>query len=117
VQTDEAVSDTQRNTCEILEYCDMSRQRLGKHISYATDESNNSAVGRGENQVSVLAPESPDMDVAQFNACVMCTATLDRDQVPNLSSSNGLRKACDPKTSIYARRLRHQIGGYDIVGQ
>jgi hypothetical protein len=29
------------------------------------------------------------MDVAQFKACVMCTATIDRDQVPSLSSSNG----------------------------
>jgi hypothetical protein len=29
------------------------------------------------------------MDVAQFNACVTCTATIDRDQVPGLSSSNG----------------------------
>jgi hypothetical protein len=28
------------------------------------------------------------MDVAQFKACVTCTATLDRDQVPIISSSN-----------------------------
>jgi hypothetical protein len=28
--------------------------------------------------ISVLAPEFPDMDVAQFNACVMCTAALDK---------------------------------------
>jgi hypothetical protein len=42
-----------------------------------------------EKYISVLAPEFPDIDVAQFKACVMCTATLDRDQVPNLSSSNG----------------------------
>jgi hypothetical protein len=41
-----------------------------------------------EKHVSVLAPEFPDMDTAQFKACVMCTATLDRDQVPSRSSSN-----------------------------
>jgi hypothetical protein len=29
------------------------------------------------------------MDVAQFQACVTCTATVNRDQVPSLSSSNG----------------------------
>jgi hypothetical protein len=29
------------------------------------------------------------MDVAQFEACVTRTATLDRDRVPSLSSSNG----------------------------
>jgi hypothetical protein len=33
-----------------------------------------------EKHISVLAPEFPDMNVAQFKACVMCTATLDRDQ-------------------------------------
>jgi hypothetical protein len=32
-----------------------------------------------EKHISVLAPEPPDMDVAQFKACVTCTATLDRD--------------------------------------
>jgi hypothetical protein len=42
-----------------------------------------------EYHISVLAPEFPDMDVAQFKACVTCTAKLDRDQVPSLSSSNG----------------------------
>jgi hypothetical protein len=31
------------------------------------------------------------MDVAQFKACVTCTATVDRDQVPSLSSSNGFK--------------------------
>jgi hypothetical protein len=29
------------------------------------------------------------MDVAQFKACATCTATIDRDQVPSLSTSNG----------------------------
>jgi hypothetical protein len=29
------------------------------------------------------------MDVAQFKACVTCAATIDRDQVPSLSTSNG----------------------------
>jgi hypothetical protein len=38
---------------------------------------------------SVLAPELPDIDVVQIKACVTCTATLDRDQVSSLSSSNG----------------------------
>jgi hypothetical protein len=42
-----------------------------------------------ENHISVLAPEFPDMDVAQFKTRVTCTATLHRDQVPSLSSSNG----------------------------
>jgi hypothetical protein len=37
----------------------------------------------------VLAPELPDIDVALFKACVTCTATLDRHQVPSLSTSNG----------------------------
>jgi hypothetical protein len=36
-----------------------------------------------------LVTEFPDMDVTQFKACVTCTATIDRDQVPSLSSSNG----------------------------
>jgi hypothetical protein len=35
--------------------------------------------------ISVLAPEFPDMDVAQ---CVTYTVTLDKDQVPSLSNSN-----------------------------
>jgi uncharacterized protein (DUF433 family) len=34
--------------------------------------------------ISVLAPEFPHMNVAQFKECVTCTATLDRDQVPTL---------------------------------
>jgi hypothetical protein len=42
-----------------------------------------------EEHISILASEFPDMDVAQFKACVTCTATLDTDQVPSLSSSNG----------------------------
>jgi hypothetical protein len=42
-----------------------------------------------EKHISVLARDFPDMDVAQFNACVTCTATLDRDKVPSLSSRNG----------------------------
>jgi hypothetical protein len=29
------------------------------------------------------------MDVAQFKAFVTCAATVDRDQVPSLSSTNG----------------------------
>jgi hypothetical protein len=29
------------------------------------------------------------MDVTQFKACVTCAETIDRDQVPSLSSSNG----------------------------
>jgi hypothetical protein len=42
-----------------------------------------------EKHIGVLAPEFPGMDVAQFKAYVTCTATLDRDQLPSLSSSNG----------------------------
>jgi hypothetical protein len=44
---------------------------------------------KGKKHLSVLAPEFPDIDVAQFKERVTCTATLDRDQVPNPSSSNG----------------------------
>jgi hypothetical protein len=29
-----------------------------------------------EKHISVLVPEFPDMDVAQFKACVTCTKTL-----------------------------------------
>jgi hypothetical protein len=82
----------------------------------------------------LVAPEFPDMDVAQFKACITCTATLDRDQVPGLSSSNGFtyppypthlpppgcirKKLVAPKLPfMQIRRLRHQIGGYGIVGQ
>jgi hypothetical protein len=42
----EAVSDTQHNTCEILKYCDMSRQWLSKRIFKVVDECNNPAVER-----------------------------------------------------------------------
>jgi hypothetical protein len=42
-----------------------------------------------KNTYLYLAPEFPDMGVAQFKACVTCTVTLDRDQVPSLSSGNG----------------------------
>jgi hypothetical protein len=54
--------------CDILWYMNDLKQVKGKH----TD---------------VLAPEFPDMDVAQFKASVTCTGTPDRDQVPSLSSS------------------------------
>jgi hypothetical protein len=70
-----------------------------------------------EKHISVLAPEFPDIDVAQFKAYVTCTGTLDRDQVPSLSSSNDFpypmhlppldcikEKACRLKTSIYANQ-------------
>jgi hypothetical protein len=42
-----------------------------------------------EKHIRVVAPKFPDMDVAQFKACAVCTATLDRDQVPSVSNSNG----------------------------
>jgi hypothetical protein len=42
-----------------------------------------------EKHISVSAPEFPGMDVAQLKACVTHTATLERNQVPSLSSSNG----------------------------
>jgi hypothetical protein len=73
--------------------------------------------------ISVLAPEFPDMDVAQYKACVRCTGTLGRDQVLSLSSNNGFiyplypsiglykRKACGPKTSIYANRKIETLDG------
>jgi hypothetical protein len=87
-----------------------------------------------EYHISVLAPLIPDMDVAQFNACVTCTATLDRDQVPRLSSSNGFTyRSCPthlppldcinerlvaPRLPFMEiRRLRHQMGGCVIIGQ
>jgi hypothetical protein len=74
------------------------------------------------------------MDVAQFKACVTCTATLDRDQIPSLSSSDGFTYPpypthlppldCISETFVaprlsfmQIRRLRHQMGGYGIVGQ
>jgi hypothetical protein len=37
-----------------------------------------------EKHISVLAPERPDIEVAQFKACVTCTAIQDRNQVPSL---------------------------------
>jgi hypothetical protein len=50
-----------------------------------------------EKHISVLAPEFPDMDVVQSEACVTCTATLDRDQIHSLSSSNGFTYSPYPK--------------------
>jgi hypothetical protein len=86
-----------------------------------------------EKHVSVLAPEFPDIGVAQFKSRVTCTATLDRDQVPGLSSCNGFtyppypmklspldcisERIVTPKLPfMQIRRLRHQKGGYGIVG-
>jgi hypothetical protein len=63
-----------------------------EEISTATNRkkhSNGRTVGGGDKHKRILAPEFPDMDVAQFKACVTCAAALDRDQVPGLSSSNG----------------------------
>jgi hypothetical protein len=54
-----------------------------------------------EKHIGVLAPEFPDMDEAQFKAYVTCTATLDRDQVPSLSSSNGLTYPPCPTQSYW----------------
>jgi hypothetical protein len=87
-----------------------------------------------EEHISVLAPEFPDMDVAQFKACGTCTVTLDRDHVPSPSSSNGFSYPPYPmnlpqldciRERLLAprfpfrqiRRLRHQMGGYGTVGQ
>jgi hypothetical protein len=42
-----------------------------------------------EIHIRVLAPEFPVMDIALYKECVTCTAKLDRDEVPSLSSSNG----------------------------
>jgi hypothetical protein len=87
-----------------------------------------------ENHISVLVPEFPDMNVAQFKACVTCTAILDRDQVPSLSGSNGFTYPPYPKhlppldgisemrvaprfPFMQIRRLRHQMRGYGTVEQ
>jgi hypothetical protein len=76
----------------------------------------------------------PDMDVALFKACVTCTATLGRDQVLSLWSSNGFAYPAYPMhlpplvciserlvaprlLLMHIRRLRHQMGGCGIVGQ
>jgi hypothetical protein len=42
-----------------------------------------------EKHINVLALQFPDLDVAHFKACITCMATVDRDQVHSLSSSNG----------------------------
>jgi hypothetical protein len=66
--------------------------------------------------MSILAPDFPGMDVAQFKTCVTCTATPDRDQVYQVVTAlhilhiQGIclhwvvhkRNACGPKTSICA---------------
>jgi hypothetical protein len=83
-----------------------------------------------EQHISVLAPEFPDMDVAQFKACVTCTATLDRDQVhSNVFACPPYPMRLPPLDCIseslvttrlpfmQIRRLRYQMGGYGIVGQ
>jgi hypothetical protein len=87
-----------------------------------------------ENHISRAVPEFSDMDVAQFKACVTCTATLDRDQEPSLSGSNGFtyppypthlppsdcineRLVAQKLPFMQIRRLRHQMGGCGIVGQ
>jgi hypothetical protein len=74
------------------------------------------------------------VDVAQVKACVTCTATLGRDQVPSLSSSNGFtyppypmhlppldciseRLVAPRLPFMQIRRLTYQMGGYGIVGQ
>jgi hypothetical protein len=74
------------------------------------------------------------MDVAEFKACKKCTTTLDRDQVSSLSSSNGFtyppypihlppldciseRLVVPRLPFMQIRRMRHQMGRYDIVGQ
>jgi hypothetical protein len=87
-----------------------------------------------QKNISVLAPEFPHMDVVQFKACVTCTATLDRVQLPSLSSSSGFTHppypthlpplGCISKRPVaprlpfmQIRRLRHQMGGYGMVEQ
>jgi hypothetical protein len=74
------------------------------------------------------------VDVAQFKTCVTCTATLDRYQVPSLSTSNGFtyppypthlppldciseRLVAPGLPFMQIRRLRHQMGGNGIIGQ
>jgi hypothetical protein len=84
--------------------------------------------------MSVIAPECPDIDVAQFRSCATDTATIDRDQVPSLSSSNDFtyppypihlspldciseRLVAPRLPFMQIRRLRNQMGGYGVVGQ
>jgi hypothetical protein len=85
-----------------------------------------------EEHISVLAPEFPDIDIAQFKARATCKATLYKVQVPSLSSSNGFAYPLYPMhlpplesespvaprhPFMQIRKLRHQMGGYGIVGQ
>jgi hypothetical protein len=74
------------------------------------------------------------MDIVQFKACVTCAATVDRVQVPSLSSTNGFthpqypthllpldcisQRLVAPRLPfMQLRRFRHQMGGYGTVGQ
>jgi hypothetical protein len=67
------------------------RNIIGKEMGYMLQKhvSMNNLKQVKEKHVSVLAPLFPDMDIAQFKACVTCIETLDRNQVPNLLSSTG----------------------------
>jgi hypothetical protein len=42
-----------------------------------------------EKHKSVSASDFQTLMLLGFEACVTCTATIDRDQIPSLSSSNG----------------------------
>jgi hypothetical protein len=58
-----------------------------------------------EKHASVLSPEFPGIDVAQFKACVTCTATLDRYQVPIVHSRrrDSVNKASPASPQLTAR--------------
>jgi hypothetical protein len=110
---------------------------IGISFSYACDINDrlwymNDLKQVQEKHISVLAPEFPDVDVAKFKARVTCTATLDRDQVPSLSSSNGFayppypmhlprldfiteRLVAPRHLFMQIGRLRHEMGGYGIL--
>jgi hypothetical protein len=74
-----------------------------------------------EKHISVIAPEFPDMDVAQFKAYVSCTVTTLRNpphptHLPQLDCIS--ERLVAPRLQfMQIRRLRHQMGGYCIVGQ
>jgi hypothetical protein len=87
-----------------------------------------------EEHINILAPQIADVVFAQIKAYVTCTATLDGDQVPSPSSSNGFlyppspthlppfdcisKRLVDTRLPfMQIRRLRHHMGGCVIVGQ
>jgi hypothetical protein len=82
------------------------RNFLGNPFDYACDISDrlwymNDLKEVKEKHISVLAPEFPDIDVAQFKACVTCTATLDRDQYLVYQAVTALRILSIQRICLY----------------